>query len=151
MQLYDSARRGVHPLEVGPVVTLYSCGITPYDAAHLGHAFVYLAFDVLVRRLTDLGHDARCVRNVTDVDDDILRKARELGVNYLDLAAEEMVIFERDMKLVNVLPVYSEPRATYGDLGDPHVDRGDLRSRGRLRSRTVPSTSTWPPSRVSVR
>ena len=112
MQLYDSARRGVYPLEVGPVVSLYSCGITPYDAAHLGHAFVYLAFDVLVRRLTDLGHDARCVRNVTDVDDDILRKARELGVNYLDLAAEEMVIFERDMKLVNVLPVYSEPRAT---------------------------------------
>jgi L-cysteine:1D-myo-inositol 2-amino-2-deoxy-alpha-D-glucopyranoside ligase len=112
MQLYDSARRGVYPLEVGPVVSLYSCGITPYDAAHLGHAFVYLAFDVLCRRLNDLGHDARCVRNVTDVDDDILRKARELGVNYLDLAAEEMVIFERDMKLVNVLPVYSEPRAT---------------------------------------
>jgi L-cysteine:1D-myo-inositol 2-amino-2-deoxy-alpha-D-glucopyranoside ligase len=112
MQLYDSARRGVFPLEVGPVATLYSCGITPYDSAHLGHAFVYLAFDVLTRRLVDLGHDARCVRNVTDVDDDLLRKARELGVNYLDLAAQEMVIFERDMKLINLLPVYSEPRAT---------------------------------------
>jgi L-cysteine:1D-myo-inositol 2-amino-2-deoxy-alpha-D-glucopyranoside ligase len=112
MQLYDSARRGVFPLEVGPVASLYSCGITPYDSAHLGHAFVYLAFDVLTRRLVDLGHDARCVRNVTDVDDDLLRKARELGVNYLDLAAQEMVIFERDMKLINLLPVYSEPRAT---------------------------------------
>ena len=112
MQLYDSARRGVFPLEVGPVATLYSCGITPYDSAHLGHAFVYLTFDTLSRRLIDAGHEVRCVRNVTDVDDDILRKARELGVNYLDLAAQEMTIFERDMKLINLLPVYSEPRAT---------------------------------------
>lgn len=112
MQLYDSARRGVYPLEVGPVVTLYCCGITPYDAAHLGHAFVYLSFDVLTRRLLDAGYEARCVRNVTDVDDDMLRKARELGVNYLDLAAQEMVTFERDMKLLNLLAVYSEPRAT---------------------------------------
>ena len=112
MQLYDSARRGVFALEVGPVASLYSCGITPYDSAHLGHAFVYLAFDVLTRRLVDLGHEVHCVRNVTDVDDDILRKARELGVNYLDLAAEEMVTFERDMKLINLLAVYAEPRAT---------------------------------------
>jgi L-cysteine:1D-myo-inositol 2-amino-2-deoxy-alpha-D-glucopyranoside ligase len=112
MQLYDSARQGVFPLDVGPIANLYSCGITPYDSAHLGHAFVYLAFDVLSRRLIDAGHDARLVRNVTDVDDDILRKARELGVNYLDLAAQEMVTFERDMKLINLLPVYSEPRAT---------------------------------------
>jgi L-cysteine:1D-myo-inositol 2-amino-2-deoxy-alpha-D-glucopyranoside ligase len=112
MQLYDSARGGVYPLNVGPVVTMYTCGITPYDAAHLGHAFVYLSFDVLTRRLLDAGHEVRCVRNVTDVDDDMLRKARELGVNYLDLAAQEMVTFERDMKLINLLPVYSEPRAT---------------------------------------
>ncbi len=112
MLLYDTARRGVYPLEAGPLVKMYSCGITPYDAAHLGHAFVYLAFDVLTRRLIDAGHDVHLVRNVTDVDDDILRKARELGVNYLDLAAQEMVTFERDMKLINLLPVYSEPRAT---------------------------------------
>src|SRR5450759_4990070 len=81
IRLYDSARGEVAPLDVGPVVTLYSCGITPYDAAHLGHAQVYLTFDVLQRRLCDLGHETRCVRNVTDVDDDILRKARELGVH----------------------------------------------------------------------
>jgi L-cysteine:1D-myo-inositol 2-amino-2-deoxy-alpha-D-glucopyranoside ligase len=112
MQLYDSARRGVFALEAGPVVTMYSCGITPYDAAHLGHAFVYLTFDVLQRRLRDAGHATKCVRNVTDVDDDILRKARELGVNYLDLAAQEMAKFERDMQLINLLPVFSEPRAT---------------------------------------
>ena len=110
--LYDSARRGVFALEAGPLVTMYSCGITPYDSAHLGHAFVYLTFDVLQRRLRDAGHETHCVRNVTDVDDDILRKARELGVNYLDLAAQEMARFERDMALLNLLAVYREPRAT---------------------------------------
>jgi L-cysteine:1D-myo-inositol 2-amino-2-deoxy-alpha-D-glucopyranoside ligase len=112
MHLYDSARRGVHPLVAGPRVTLYSCGITPYDAAHLGHAFVYLTFDVLQRRLRDAGHETCCIRNVTDVDDDILRKARELGVNYLDLAAQEMARFERDMALLNLLAVQGEPRAS---------------------------------------
>jgi L-cysteine:1D-myo-inositol 2-amino-2-deoxy-alpha-D-glucopyranoside ligase len=112
MQLYDTARAGVYPLEAGPLVTMYSCGITPYDSAHLGHAFFYLAFDVLQRRLRDAGHETRCVRNVTDVDDDILRKARELGVNYLDLAALEMSKFDHDMQHLNLLAVFSEPRAT---------------------------------------
>jgi L-cysteine:1D-myo-inositol 2-amino-2-deoxy-alpha-D-glucopyranoside ligase len=112
MLLYDTARRGIFPLEIGDVATLYSCGITPYDSAHLGHAFVYLSFDVLKRRLNDAGHEARVVRNVTDVDDDLLRKARELGVFYLDLAAQEMAKFDRDMQLINLQPIFSEPRAT---------------------------------------
>ena len=110
--LYDTARRGLFPIEAGPVVTLYSCGITPYDAAHLGHAAVYMTFDVLQRRLRDLGHETRCVRNVTDVDDDILRKARELGVHYLDLAAEQMAVFDAQMQALGLLEPYSEPRAT---------------------------------------
>ena len=50
MLLYDTARAGVFALDAGPTVTMYSCGITPYDSAHLGHAFVYLTFDVLQRR-----------------------------------------------------------------------------------------------------
>ena len=112
MRLYDTARREVVEFDPGEVVTMYTCGITPYDAAHLGHAAVYLTFDVLQRRLRDLGHETRCVRNVTDVDDDILRKARELGVYYLDLAAEEMARFDSDMAALGLLPVYSEPRAT---------------------------------------
>ncbi len=112
MRLWDTPRGEAVPLDLGPVVRMYSCGITPYDAAHLGHASVYLAFDLLQRRLRDLGHETRCVRNVTDVDDDILRKARELGVHYLDLAAEEMARFDSDMKALNLLPVWSEPRAT---------------------------------------
>jgi len=112
MRLYDTAAGRVVPFEPGHVVTMYSCGITPYDAAHLGHAAVYLTFDVLSRRLSDLGHEPRLVRNVTDVDDDILRKARELGVHYLDLAAEEVARFEADMSALGLRPVYSEPRAT---------------------------------------
>ena len=112
MRLYDTARRAVVPLEVGPVVKMYTCGITPYDAAHLGHAATYLSYDVLQRRLRDLGHETQCVRNVTDVDDDILRKARELGVHYLDLAAEEVSRFDTDMAALGLLPAFSEPRAT---------------------------------------
>jgi L-cysteine:1D-myo-inositol 2-amino-2-deoxy-alpha-D-glucopyranoside ligase len=112
MKLFDSARGEVHDLDAGPMITMYSCGITPYDAAHLGHAFVYLTFDILQRRLRDAGSETRCVRNVTDVDDDLLRKARELGIHYLDLAAQEMAKFDYDMALLNLLPVYSEPRAT---------------------------------------
>jgi L-cysteine:1D-myo-inositol 2-amino-2-deoxy-alpha-D-glucopyranoside ligase len=106
IQLYDSARQVVAPVEAGPLVTLYSCGITPYDSAHLGHAQVYLAFDILQRRLRDLGHETRCVRNVTDVDDDILRKARELGVHYLDLAAEEIARFDADMAALGLIPAW---------------------------------------------
>lgn len=112
MRLFDTARRGVVPFRPGPVVTMYTCGITPYDAAHVGHAATYLAYDVLQRRLLDLGHESRCVRNVTDVDDDILRRARQLGVHYLDLAAEEMGRFDANMDALGLLPAYSEPRAT---------------------------------------
>jgi L-cysteine:1D-myo-inositol 2-amino-2-deoxy-alpha-D-glucopyranoside ligase len=112
IRLFDTRRGEVVPLEVGPLVTIYVCGITPYDAAHLGHAQVYLTFDILQRRLRDLGHETRCVRNVTDVDDDILRKARELGVHYLDLAAEEIGRFDSDMSALGLIPPWSEPRAT---------------------------------------
>lgn len=112
MRLYDTARAAVVPFEPGPRVTMYTCGITPYDAAHLGHAMVYVTFDVLQRRLRDLGHETDCVRNITDVDDDILRKARELGVHYLDLAAGEIAQFDHDMRALDLLPAMSEPRAT---------------------------------------
>jgi L-cysteine:1D-myo-inositol 2-amino-2-deoxy-alpha-D-glucopyranoside ligase len=91
---------------------MYTCGVTPYDTTHIGHAACFLAYDVLQRRLRDLGHETRCVRNVTDVDDSILAKAREKGVHYLDLAAEEVSKFDRDMELLGELPLFSAPRAT---------------------------------------
>jgi L-cysteine:1D-myo-inositol 2-amino-2-deoxy-alpha-D-glucopyranoside ligase len=112
VRLFDTARREIVPFEPGPVVKMYTCGITPYDSAHIGHASTYLVYDVLQRRLRDLGHVTQCVRNVTDVDDDILRKAHELGVHYLDLAAEEISRFDADMAALGLLPAFSEPRAT---------------------------------------
>ena len=112
MRLYDTARRAVVPFEPGPVVTMYTCGITPYDATHLGHASTFVFYDVLQRRLVDLGHEVRCVRNVTDVDDPLFAKARELGVHYLDLAAGEEARFNRDMEALEALPVFSTPRAS---------------------------------------
>jgi L-cysteine:1D-myo-inositol 2-amino-2-deoxy-alpha-D-glucopyranoside ligase len=112
LRLYDTARQAVVPFEVGPVVTMYTCGITPYDATHVGHAAVYLTYDVLQRRLRDRGHDTKCVRNVTDVDDSLLGKARDLGVHYLDLAAGEIARFDADVEALGLLPAWSEPRAT---------------------------------------
>jgi L-cysteine:1D-myo-inositol 2-amino-2-deoxy-alpha-D-glucopyranoside ligase len=110
--LYDTARGAVVPFEPGPVVTMYTCGITPYDATHLGHAATYVSYDVLQRRLRDLGHETQCVRNVTDVDDDILKKARELGVDYLELGEQETARFDADMRALGMLPAFSEPRAS---------------------------------------
>src|SRR3984957_16268726 len=107
MQLYDTARREIVSFDPGPVVKMYTCGVTPYDAAHLGHAATYIAYDVIQRRLRDLGYRTRLVRNVTDVDDDILRKARELDVYYLDLADREMAAFSADMDALGLLPAAS--------------------------------------------
>ena len=112
MQLYDTARRATVAFEPNDHVLMYTCGITPYDATHLGHAATFVAYDVLQRRLIDMGHTVRCVRNVTDVDDPLFAKARELGIHYLDLAAGEEARFERDMEALNALPVAATPRAS---------------------------------------
>jgi L-cysteine:1D-myo-inositol 2-amino-2-deoxy-alpha-D-glucopyranoside ligase len=112
MRLYDTARRDIVPFTPNELVLMYTCGITPYDATHLGHASTFLFYDILQRRLIDLGHTVRCVRNVTDVDDPLFAKARELGVHYLDLAAGEEARFNRDMEALEILPAYSTPRAS---------------------------------------
>ena len=105
MRLFDTARQEVVPFEPGPLVTMYTCGITPYDSAHMGHAATYVVYDVLQRRLRDLGHRTQCVRNVTDIDDPLFAKARDLGVHYLDLAAEELARFDACMEALGLLPV----------------------------------------------
>jgi L-cysteine:1D-myo-inositol 2-amino-2-deoxy-alpha-D-glucopyranoside ligase len=112
VRLFDTAHRKVVPFEPGSVVRMYVCGITPYDSTHLGHAATYLAYDLLIRRLEDLGHEVRMVRNVTDVDDSILPKARELGIPYLELAASELARFHADMAALDMRPPTAEPRAT---------------------------------------
>jgi L-cysteine:1D-myo-inositol 2-amino-2-deoxy-alpha-D-glucopyranoside ligase len=113
MQLFDTARQQVVPFEpLGGRVGIYVCGITPYDSAHLGHAFVYHVFDVLTRRFRDLGLQVRSIRNVTDVDDDILRVAALRGRDFHELAEEQVALFDNDMAAIGLLPVDAAPRAT---------------------------------------
>jgi L-cysteine:1D-myo-inositol 2-amino-2-deoxy-alpha-D-glucopyranoside ligase len=112
IKLYDTARRAIVPFAPDHVVRMYVCGITPYDSTHLGHAATYLTYDILTRRLEELGHEVRMVRNITDVDDSILPKARELGVPYLELAEAEITRFRSDMDALGMRPPISEPRAT---------------------------------------
>ena len=114
MKLYDTRRQELVAFEPGPVVSMYTCGITPYDAAHLGHAATYLTYDVLQRRLRDLGHQTECVRNVTDIDDPLFERAKRDGVDWKDLGDRELASFQENMDALNLLPSFSEPRATEG-------------------------------------
>jgi L-cysteine:1D-myo-inositol 2-amino-2-deoxy-alpha-D-glucopyranoside ligase len=111
-RLFDTASREIRDFHAGRTVRLYVCGITPYDSAHLGHAFTYVAFDVLTRFLEHLGHRVVLVRNVTDVDDDILRKAREMGEDYLELGRREVEQFDRDLERLGVRTPDAVPLAT---------------------------------------
>jgi|TARA_B100000315_G_scaffold138979_2_gene127997 L-cysteine:1D-myo-inositol 2-amino-2-deoxy-alpha-D-glucopyranoside ligase len=145
MHLFDTARDEVVPFEPGPTVTMYVCGITPYDATHLGHAFTYLTFDLVIRRLEDLGHEVHMVRNVTDVDDSILGKARELDVDYLELGATEVASFHEDLAALDLRPATAEPRAT--ETIQPMLDLiGRLRTAGHtytVEGTTFFDVSTW--------
>jgi L-cysteine:1D-myo-inositol 2-amino-2-deoxy-alpha-D-glucopyranoside ligase len=92
--------------------TIYVCGITPYDTTHLGHAFTYLSFDVLIRYLEYKGYPVNYVENVTDIDDDILRKANELGDDWLAVGNRWTRHFIEDMRELNARPPDVFPRAT---------------------------------------
>jgi L-cysteine:1D-myo-inositol 2-amino-2-deoxy-alpha-D-glucopyranoside ligase len=112
--LHDARRGGLHPF--APIgdgrVGLYVCGVTPYDTGHLGHAFTYVGFDVMHRYLEYLGHDVLYVQNLTDVDDDMLRRARETGEDYLALGNRHVASFLTEMAALNWLPPDHYPRAT---------------------------------------
>jgi L-cysteine:1D-myo-inositol 2-amino-2-deoxy-alpha-D-glucopyranoside ligase len=113
MRLRNTETNVVQPLERRPQpLGLYVCGITPYDTTHLGHAFTYVVFDVLVRVLRASGQAVRYVQNVTDIDDDIIRRARELGTTWDRLAVEETALYERDMEALNVLAPDVFPKAS---------------------------------------
>lgn len=112
MRLFDTATAEVRDVEPGATVGIYVCGITPYDATHIGHAATYITYDVLQRRLTDRGHVVRMVRNITDIDNDLLERARRDGVNYLDLAFGQKKRFNADLDALGLIEPWSEPRAT---------------------------------------
>ncbi|MBA2633514.1 MAG: cysteine--tRNA ligase, partial [Chloroflexi bacterium] len=114
LRLHDARRGGLQPfvpIGDGPV-GLYVCGVTPYDTGHLGHAFTYVSFDVLHRYLEYLGHDVVYVQNLTDVDDDMLGKARQTGEDYLALGNRWVAAFLTEMAALNWLPPDHFPRAT---------------------------------------
>ena len=104
LRLYDSADRQVRPVSPGNTATMYVCGITPYDATHLGHAATYLTFDLVYRMWLDAGLDVHYVQNITDVDDPLFERANRDGIDWRDLAAREIALFREDMAALRVLP-----------------------------------------------
>src|SRR5919206_4317794 len=113
MRLYNTATRTVEDLIVRDnTVSMYVCGVTPYDTTHTGHAFTYVTFDTLARHLAHKGHEVHYVQNVTDIDDDVLRRAAEVGVPWDVLGREQTTIYLRDMAALNVTTPELYVRAT---------------------------------------
>ncbi|MEE9244097.1 MAG: cysteine--1-D-myo-inosityl 2-amino-2-deoxy-alpha-D-glucopyranoside ligase, partial [Mycobacterium sp.] len=112
LRLYDSADRQVRPVTPGSTATMYVCGITPYDATHLGHAATYLTFDLVHRLWLDAGHQVYYVQNITDVDDPLFERAERDGIGWRELAERETELFREDMAGMRVLPPHDYVAAT---------------------------------------
>ena len=104
VKLFDSSSKTLVDVAFGDSASMYVCGITPYDATHIGHAATYVAFDVLNRALRDAGKTVTYASNVTDVDDPLLERARDTGVDWEDLAASQVSLFAEDMTALGVIP-----------------------------------------------
>jgi L-cysteine:1D-myo-inositol 2-amino-2-deoxy-alpha-D-glucopyranoside ligase len=102
--LYDTATRELVEARPEDVARLYVCGITPYDATHLGHAATYLAFDTLQRVWLDAGYRVHYAQNITDIDDPLLDRAAATGVDWRQLADEQIELFRSDMESLSILP-----------------------------------------------
>jgi L-cysteine:1D-myo-inositol 2-amino-2-deoxy-alpha-D-glucopyranoside ligase len=105
LQATDTATQQLVP--IGPdtgTARMYVCGITPYDATHIGHANTYIAFDLLHRVWHDRGLEVNYVQNVTDIDDPLLERAADIGIDWVELAEQETQLFREDMAALNVLP-----------------------------------------------
>lgn len=115
LQLYNSLGRTkekFNPITPGRV-TMYVCGVTVYDHAHVGHARAYVAFDVLYRVLRKAGYQVQYCRNVTDIDDKIIARAQERKESTEQLAETYYQSFRQDMERLHCLPPTMEPRATH--------------------------------------
>ncbi|MGA8258194.1 MAG: cysteine--1-D-myo-inosityl 2-amino-2-deoxy-alpha-D-glucopyranoside ligase [Nocardioides sp.] len=102
--LHDTASGGTVTIIPDGAARLYVCGITPYDATHLGHAATYVGFDLLNRAWRNAGHDVTYVQNVTDVDDPLLERATKVHIDWIELAERETELFRQDMQALRVLP-----------------------------------------------
>ena len=113
MKLYNSKSQTIEEFTLRDhEVTLYVCGITPYDTTHLGHAFTYTNYDHLIRYLELKGIPVRYAQNVTDIDDDVLKKAKETGEDWRELGQRWTNHFIDDMLALNVRPPDYFPHAT---------------------------------------
>jgi L-cysteine:1D-myo-inositol 2-amino-2-deoxy-alpha-D-glucopyranoside ligase len=104
LRLHDTATARIRPTTPGSTATMYVCGITPYDATHLGHAATYLAFDLVHRLWRDLGHEVHYVQNITDIDDPLLERAARDHDDWVVLGMRETALFREDMEALRVLP-----------------------------------------------
>jgi len=104
LALFDTSTGVVRPTAPATHATMNVCGITPYDATHIGHANTYVAFDLINRVWRDAGHQVRYVQNVTDIDDPLLERAIATGENWREIADRETALFRDDMAGLNVLP-----------------------------------------------
>jgi L-cysteine:1D-myo-inositol 2-amino-2-deoxy-alpha-D-glucopyranoside ligase len=104
LSLHDTASQSIKPLSRKSVYRMYVCGITPYDATHLGHANTYLAFDLANRYLRATGAQVKYVQNITDIDDPLLERAARDGINWKDLAYSQIELFKSDMVALHVIP-----------------------------------------------
>ena len=104
VRLHDTTTGTVVDTSPEGPARLYVCGITPYDATHIGHAATYVAFDLLNRAWRAAGHEVRYVQNVTDVDDPLLERADKVGIDWVALAERETELFRHDMEALRVLP-----------------------------------------------
>lgn len=102
--LYDTARASVQPSAPSGAASMYVCGITPYDATHLGHAATMITFDLVNRMWRDTGLDVRYVQNVTDIDDPLLERAERDGEDWIVLAMRETALFREDMEALRIIP-----------------------------------------------
>lgn len=102
--IWDTPTGSLSVAARGSTATLYACGITPYDATHIGHAATFVAWDLLVRAWRDAGKKVRYVQNVTDVDDPLLERANRDGEDWRALAEREIALFRSDMAALRVLP-----------------------------------------------
>jgi L-cysteine:1D-myo-inositol 2-amino-2-deoxy-alpha-D-glucopyranoside ligase len=129
--IWDTASRAPAAAAPGATATLYACGITPYDATHLGHAATFLAWDLLVRIWRDAGKLVTYVQNVTDVDDPLLERANRDGEDWRELAAREIALYRSDMTALRVLPPDRyigavEAMPLIEDVNRALADRGSL-------------------------
>ena len=104
LSLFNSADRALIPVPKQDTYRIYVCGITPYDATHLGHAATYLIFDVIIRYLKASGAEVKFVQNITDIDDPLLERAVRDGVDWQELASSQIDLFRGDMSDLHVIP-----------------------------------------------